>query len=168
MARSWIWPPYAGCGIGAPVAGSAPVMLMRKSKPRSGSSGWSGGLARPSRVWQEEHDWALKVGPSPSRASVEAGAVTQFWVKKLSPTANVRRSSLLRLRAADSKAVALDRATLVSPPSIGLSRSSGEYAGAGAQAGVRAIVSVSSANVSAAAARRRGEGIAAALSLWLR
>ena len=43
-------------------------------------------------MWHDEHAWALSSGPSPSLASVEAGAVTQFWVKKLSPTSNTRRS----------------------------------------------------------------------------
>ena len=74
-------------------------MLNWITRPRSGSDGSSGGLARPSNVWQDEHDAAEKVGPRPSRASVEAGAVTQFCSKKLSPTSKRRRSSRVRLRA---------------------------------------------------------------------
>ena len=84
----------------------------------------SGGLARPSSVWQEEQDCALKVGPSPSRASVEDGAVTQFWVKKLSPTSKMRRWSLVRLGAGSPKELRLELFTVVSPPSRVTSRAS--------------------------------------------
>ncbi len=59
----------------------------------------------------------MKVGPKPSRASVDAGAVTQFWVKKLSPTSKVRRSSLVKLRAEKLKALRLLTNAVVSPPS---------------------------------------------------
>ncbi len=59
----------------------------------------SGGAPRPSSTWHDEQAWALNVGPRPSRASVDAGAVTQFLVKKLSPTSNCRRSAAVRLGA---------------------------------------------------------------------
>ena len=61
-----------------------------------GIAGSAGGWARPSRKWHDEHDWALKSGPSPSRPSVEAGAVTQLSLKKLLPTAKSRRCWLSR------------------------------------------------------------------------
>ena len=53
-------------------------MLRRNSRPRSESWLFAGGCARPSSVWHDEQDWALKVSPSPSLASVDAGAATQF------------------------------------------------------------------------------------------
>ena len=65
--------------------------------PRSGSSASAGGWARPSRKWHDEHDWALKSGPSPSRPSVDDGAVTQLSLKKLLPTAKV--AALLAVEA---------------------------------------------------------------------
>ena len=67
--------------------------LSRSSRPaRRGRSGRSAGAPRPSLKWHDEHDWALKVGPRPSRPVVDAGAVTQLSLKKLLPTANARRS----------------------------------------------------------------------------
>ena len=61
----------------------------------------------------------MKVGPSPSRASVEAGAVTQFWVKRLSPRSKSRRSSLVSLEAGRPKALRVASARVVSPPRSG-------------------------------------------------
>ena len=84
--------------------------------PRSPSSGPSGGLPRPSRRWHEEHDSALNVGPSPSLAVVDAGAVTQFWRKKLLPTAKVRRCWVFRLRAGSPKALRVVVNAVVAPP----------------------------------------------------
>ena len=46
----------------------------------------AGGRPRPSLKWQPAQERALNSGPSPSRAVVEAGAVTQFWLKKELPT----------------------------------------------------------------------------------
>ena len=98
---------------------SADGMLMRSSRPRSGSSLWSGGFALPSCEWQEEQEMALCVGPRPSLPSVLAGAVTQFWVKKLSPISKTRRTSLGRLRAESSNALLPSANAVVSPPSSG-------------------------------------------------
>ena len=67
----------------------------------------------------------MKVGPKPSRAVVDAGAVTQFWVKKLSPTANVRISAVVRLAAGSPKEFRFVLDTVVSPPSNSFSNSSG-------------------------------------------
>ena len=116
IPRSWSWSPYTGSPTDPPVDGSTPGMLIRNNRPRSGSSASSGGSARPSSIWHDEHDWALKVGPRPSLASVEAGAVTQFWVKKLSPTSKTRRSGLVKLGAARPKELRLVVAMVVSPP----------------------------------------------------
>ena len=88
---------------------SAPGTESRSSSPRSASSSASGGWARPSWKWHDEHDWALKIGPSPSRPSVDAGAVTQLSLKKLLPTEKARRSSRGRASAMPSaKALADD------------------------------------------------------------
>ena len=65
----------------------------------------SGGAPRPSSTWHDEHAWALNIGPSPSRASVDAGAVTQFLVKKLSPISNRRRSSVGQVRRREGERV---------------------------------------------------------------
>ena len=113
MDRSCNWPPYRGSSTGP----FAPGTLRRRSNPRSGSSGWSGGFPLPSWLWQEEHDKALWVGPRPSRASVLAGAVTQFWLKKLSPTSKIRLMSFGRFRADNSKAFVPTLNAVVSPPS---------------------------------------------------
>ena len=112
MARSWIWPPYTGCGATDPSC-STPI---RKSRPRSGSSGLDGGAPRPSRTWQDEHAVALNSPPKPSLASVEAGAVTHGAVKNESPISNVRRSCVLRFGAAEPNAFRLFRGVVVSPP----------------------------------------------------
>ena len=70
-----------------------PGTLRRTSRPSSVGSSGVGGCARPSWKWQDEQDWALNVGPRPSRPDVDAGAVTQLSLKKLLPTAKARRSS---------------------------------------------------------------------------
>jgi hypothetical protein len=46
--------------------------------------------------WQPEHARALKTGPSPSRPSVDAGAITQFELKNELPTKNwfIREGSM--------------------------------------------------------------------------
>ena len=95
-----------GCGAGPPVCASrrAPKAA-GAARARRVVAGGSGGAPRPSRMWHDEHDWAFKIGPRPSRASVDAGAVTQFRVKKLSPTSNSRRSSSLRLRGREGESV---------------------------------------------------------------
>ena len=113
MARSCSWLPSVRCGCGRP---SSPITLMRISRPRSGSSGVAGGWARPSRKWHDEQDWALKSGPSPSRPSVDAGAVTQLSLKKLLPTANVRRCSPSRPGTGWAKAPVPNTSTVASPP----------------------------------------------------
>ena len=69
---------------------------------------------RPSLKWHDEHDWALNVGPRPSRPVVDAGAVTQLSLKKLLPTANARRSrrgraSAMRERRTRSPSASNDR-----------------------------------------------------------
>ena len=70
--------------------------------------------------WHDEHDCALKSGPSPSRPSVDAGAVTQLSLKKLLPTAKVRRCSPVeaRARAARTRRVPAT-STVASPPCAG-------------------------------------------------
>src|SRR5438445_13401870 len=76
----------------------------------------SGGRLRPSLKWQAEHERALKSGPNPSRPAVEAGAVTQFWLKKELPTKKAVRWSALRLGAGKLKAFRVASNTVVSPP----------------------------------------------------
>jgi len=66
-------------------------MESRTSIDTALSSGCSGGWPRPSLTWQFWQAFVLKRGPSPSRASVEAGAVTQGLRKKLLPTLKSRR-----------------------------------------------------------------------------
>ena len=61
----------------------------------------------------------MNVGPSPSRASVEAGAVTQFLVKKLSPTSNRRRSSGVRFGAGKASEFRDSAWRVASPPRSG-------------------------------------------------
>jgi hypothetical protein len=87
-----------------------------ESMPLFGSSSSSGGRPRPSRKWHDEHDWALKTGPSPSRPSVDAGAVTQLSLKKLFPTANARRSSGDSVGRASPNALEEASNTVASPP----------------------------------------------------
>ena len=81
-----------------------------------------GGTPRPSSTWHDEQAWALNIGPSPSRASVDAGAVTQFWLNRLSPTSNVRRSSRERFGAGKLNEVRVELCRVVSPPRSGSSR----------------------------------------------
>jgi hypothetical protein len=59
----------------------------------------------------------LKVGPSPSRASVKAGAITQFWVKKLSPRSKIRRSSFVSCGAGRPNEFLEASSRVVAPPS---------------------------------------------------
>ena len=49
-----------------------------------------------------------------------AGTVTQFWLKKLSPTSKIRRMSFGKFRANNSKALVPTLNAVVSPPSRGL------------------------------------------------
>src|SRR5258707_619574 len=76
----------------------------------------SGGPLRPSRRWQEEQERALKRGPRPSRPEVEAGATTQFSLKKEWPTKKAARWSSFRLGAGKPKAFGEVSKTVVSPP----------------------------------------------------
>ena len=94
----------------------------------------AGGWARPSRKWHDEHDWALNSGPSPSRPSVEAGAVTQLSLKKLLPTAKSRRCWLSRPGTGWAKAPLPAISTVASPP---WSASSWSVGGVGRRATAR-------------------------------
>ena len=114
MARSCSCEPRSRWGIGPPVSSrtlSADQQARARGRPAS-----AGGWARPSRKWHEEHDWALKSGPSPSRPSVEAGAVTQLSLKKLLPTAKSRRCWLSRPGTGWAKAPLPAISTVASPP----------------------------------------------------
>ena len=62
-------------------------MLSRTSIDSIRSPG-SGARPRPSCKWHAEHDRALNNGPRPSRAVVDAGALTQLRLKKELPTKN--------------------------------------------------------------------------------
>lgn len=68
------------------------------------SSPAAGGRPRPSLTWQEAQDCELKTGPSPSRAEVEAGAVTQGFRKNEFPMKNVFRRVSDRFGAGWEKA----------------------------------------------------------------
>ena len=91
-------------------------MLSRRSSPGVAGPPSAGGSARPSNVWHEAHAVALNVGPRPSRLVVDAGAITQFWVKKLSPTSKSARLLPGRLLAGSPNAFWLTTLRVVSPP----------------------------------------------------
>ena len=77
----------------------------------------------------------MNVGPSPSRASVEAGAVTQFCRKKLLPTAKVRRCWEVKLRADRPKELRVVVKAVVSPPRVATSvKRTGVAVGSGGRA----------------------------------
>ncbi|CSH85626.1 Uncharacterised protein [Vibrio cholerae] len=78
----------------------------------------SGGWPRPSLMWQFWQPLVLKRGPSPSRASVEAGAGTQGLRKKLLPTLKSRRFAIGKFAAGIENALAPSFVVLVSPPDL--------------------------------------------------
>ena len=101
-------------GLRAATAAGAVRGRRRRSTPGSPARRACDTTNRPERS---------SVGPRPSRASVEAGAVTQFWVKKLSPISNSRRSSLLSVGAENENALRPTTSRVVSPPRAGSSES---------------------------------------------
>ena len=112
------WP---GPGAGRRARGGAGVAVARRARS-AGSAGPARGRRRrraagprPSWKWHDEHDWALKSGPSPSRPSVEAGAVTQFSLKKLLPTAKCGAAGR-RGRAPAGRRRRAGASTVASPP----------------------------------------------------
>ena len=122
MALSWSWSPYTGSSTGP----SGPGMLRRTRRPRSPSSGLSGGLPRPSWLWHEEQDRALWVGPSPSLATVLAGAVTPILIKET--VAYFKDSTQLIREVAGGKFKSVDAIT--------------ESSGISAQADIKDLVKV--------------------------
>ena len=76
----------------------------------------AGARPRPSLKWQPAQERALKSGPSPSRAVVEAGAVTQFWLKKELPTKKSSPCSRVRPGAGRLKASGVVSKTVAAPP----------------------------------------------------
>lgn len=76
----------------------------------------SGGVPRPSCAWQPPQDRAMKCGPKPSRAVVEAGACTQLRLKKELPMTKRVRSTSGRLASGKENALRPVANTVVSPP----------------------------------------------------
>ena len=78
-------------------------------------------MPRPVEHVARRHAWALNSRSEAVAGSVDAGAVTQFWVKKLSPISNSRRSSLRqrRRRRTLNALRAASTSRVVSPPSVG-------------------------------------------------
>src|SRR6187402_2283557 len=76
----------------------------------------SNGGERPSFEWQAEQERWLKRGPSPSRPSVVAGAVTQLRLKIEWPNVNVEACSSVRFFAWLLYACEVASKTVVSPP----------------------------------------------------
>ena len=75
-----------------------------------------GNCPRPSLTW---HDWqarALKNGPTPSEASVEAGEETQNLLNSALPSLKRRRSSKPSVDVSCEKALASRRASDVPAP----------------------------------------------------
>ena len=88
----------------------------RSKSPLENSPSYAGGLPLPSLKWQPEQFLALKKGPRPSLAVVDAGAVTQLWLKSELPTPKVTRSSNVRSGEAKPKASAEKLLDDVVPP----------------------------------------------------
>jgi hypothetical protein len=65
----------------------------------------AGGAPRPSCTWQPPQERAMKCGPRPSRARVEAGACTQLRRKKELPTAKRAASASDSVASGNEKAV---------------------------------------------------------------
>src|SRR5471032_1767164 len=109
----------------------------------------SGGWPRPSLIWQFWQALVLNSGPSPSRAVVVDGAITQGLRKKLLPTLKSRRRVGDRLADGCEKAFWPVFLTVVAPPARAPPGSALVNRGASSQAlRLRAINS---------ADRRRGE-----------
>src|SRR6476661_2351554 len=93
-----------------------------------------GGCPRPSLRWQFWQARELNSGPSPSEASVEAGAETQFLRKMALPI--LKSSSRLKSMLPDEAEKALELSTLAlevaSPPGLSSPSSDFEKSVAGA------------------------------------
>src|SRR5690606_20098673 len=75
----------------------------------------SGGCPRPSFIWQLWQALVLNSGPRPSRAVVDAGAITQGLRKKLLPTLKSSRRSGDRLAEGMEKAFWSNFITVAAP-----------------------------------------------------